>query len=130
MHRLGTRLLAALVLALALAAPSAAVAGAAPSDCRPGPAGVPQKAYDTAEYVRSHGGAAPPGHVGGRTFQNREGHLDNALGPFREYDVNPQVDGQNRGPQRLVLGPSRAASYYTPDHYSSFITLYGDGCTG
>lgn len=83
-----------------------------------------------ATYARSHNGAAQPGYVGNTVFQNREGYLDNDLGPFKEYDVNPKVSGQNRGAERVVLGPTRAASYYTPDHYSTFITMYGDSCTG
>lgn len=112
----------ALLLALSLAAPAAA-------GCVTGPSGVPSNAYDVAEYVRSNDGSPPAGYVGGRTFENREGSLDDDLGPFREYDVNPQVSGQNRGPQRIVLGPSQAAGYYTPDHYSTFITMYGDACT-
>ena len=124
------RLLAGLGVALLLAWTLAAPASAAPLDCVTGPSGVPSKAYDVAEYVRSHNGTPPSGYVGGRTFENREGHLDDDLGPFREYDVNPQVSGQNRGPERIVLGPSGAASYYTPDHYSTFITMYGDPCTG
>lgn len=122
------RSLAALLLALAFVLPVAGPAAAA-TGCSVGPAGTPQKAFTVADYARSHNGAPPPGYVGGATFQNREGYLDNDLGPFKEYDVNPQVSGQNRGPERIVLGPSHQASYYTGDHYSSFVTMYGDACT-
>lgn len=122
------RLLAGAALTLVLTLSLATSAASAPLGCVRGPAGVPDKAYAVAEHVRTHG-SAPAGYVGGRRFENREGHLDNDLGPFREYDVNRQVSGQNRGPQRIVLGPSDAASYYTPDHYTTFITMYGDSCT-
>jgi ribonuclease T1 len=123
------RLLTALALSLALVVPVAGSAAAATGGCLVGPAGVPQKAYDVAAYVRSHNGAPPAGYVGGTTFQNREGNLDPGYGPFKEYDVNRHITGVNRGPERIVLGPTHAASFYTGDHYTTFITMYGDSCT-
>lgn len=129
MHRsLIARLLTGLALVLALVAPLAGSASAATAGCVTGPAGVPSKAFTVAEYARSRNGATQPGYVGNTVFQNREGYLDDGLGPFKEYDVNPKVTGQNRGAERVVLGPTKAASYYTPDHYSTFITMYGDSC--
>lgn len=113
---------------LALGAPLGCSAPAATSGCGTRPSGVPDTAYTVAEYARSHHGADQPGYVGDTAFQNREGHLDGGLGPFREYDVNPEVSGRDRGAERVVLGPTRAASYYTPDHYSTFITMYGGSC--
>jgi guanyl-specific ribonuclease Sa len=38
---------------------------------------------------------------------------------YREWDVNPQRPGVNRGPERLVTGSDHSA-YYTDDHYRSF----------
>jgi len=125
------RLLTGLALVLALVVPLAGSALPAPAaGCVTGPSGVPSAAFTVAEYARSHNGAAQPGYVGNTTFQNREGYLDNDLGPFEEYDVNPRVSGQSRDAERVVLGPTKAASYYTGDHYSTFITMYGDSCTG
>ncbi len=133
-------LLAALVFtAAACAGPAAPAAApgavrtgvpATTPGCSAGPAGVPQKAFTVADYARAHGGSPPPGYVGGTTFDNRERHLDSRLGPFREYDVNPHRAGVDRGPRRVVLGRTHAASYYTGDHYTSFVTMYGDPCTG
>ena len=122
MHPL-TRLLTGLALVLALVAPLACSAPAATTGCAADAEGVPGAAFTVAEYARGHQGTPQPGYVGGTVFQNREGHLDNALGPFREYDVNPRRSGQDRGAERVVLGPTRAASYYTPDHYSTFIAM-------
>lgn len=119
----------AVLLALALASAPAAAGTIRALDCTTGPGPTPAYAFDVAEHVRANDGDAPGGYEGGRTFQNREGHLDDDLGPFREYDVHPLVPGQDRGPERIVLGPSDAASYYTPDHYETFHTMYGDACT-
>jgi len=121
-------MLTGLAMALALVAPLSCSAAIASATCSSGTSGVPVTAFTVAEYARSHNGAAQPGYVGNTVFQNREGHLDDGLGPFREYDVNPKMSGQGRDAERVVLGPTKAASYYTSDHYSTFTTMYGDGC--
>ncbi|MBB5636991.1 ribonuclease T1 [Pedobacter cryoconitis] len=78
---------------------------------------VPQKAYTVADYVAKNG-RAPQGYVGGTVFQNREGLLPQGTA-YKEYDVNPKVNGQNRGAERIVLG-SDGSRYYTGDHYATF----------
>lgn len=85
--------------------------------------GVPVYALETLEYILEHD-EAPDGYVGGRTFQNREGLLpkSNSSGKkyqYREWDVHPKVDGQNRGAERLVTSNEQDA-YFTSDHYRSF----------
>ena len=85
--------------------------------------GVPAYALETLEYILEHD-EAPDGYVGGRTFQNREGILpkSNSSGKkyqYREWDVHPKVDGQNRGAERLVTSNEQDA-YFTSDHYRSF----------
>jgi ribonuclease T1 len=87
------------------------------------PAGIPAKVFKVLKYIDEHD-RAPDGYVGGRTFGNFEQRLPrkDARGKpirYREWDVNPRVRGQNRGPQRLVTG-SDGSAYYTPDHYKTF----------
>ena len=76
-------------------------------------------------------GRAPSGYVGGRQFMNdgRGGtsalpRTDGAGRPvtYTEYDVNPKINGVNRGPQRLVTG-SDGAAYCTGDHYLTWTRL-------
>ena len=62
---------------------------------------IPPKVYKVLEYVRKNG-EAMNGYVGGRIFQNRERQLDmkDASGKkikYQEWDVNPKVNGKNRG---------------------------------
>ncbi len=87
---------------------------------------VPQKVLKVLEYVRKNG-EAMDGYVGGRTFQNRERLLDtkDASGKkivYREWDVNPKIQGKNRGTERLVTG-SDGRAYFTDDHYQSFVEI-------
>jgi ribonuclease T1 len=58
----------------------------------------------------------------GDTFQNREGLLpDRPEGYYREYTVEtPGSD--DRGARRLVIGEG-GETYYTRDHYGSFIEI-------
>ncbi len=87
------------------------------------PDGVPAKVAEVLRYIDKHK-EAPPGHVGGRTFENRERRLPpkDARGrriKYQEWDVNRKVRGKNRGPERLVTG-SDGSAYYTGDHYKTF----------
>lgn len=77
-------------------------------------------------YVKKND-RAPEGFVGGRTFENREKRLmkQDAQGrniKYREWDVHPKVQGQNRGPERLITGSDQSA-WYTSDHYKTFVRL-------
>ena len=80
-------------------------------------ADVPQKVIEVLNYVKAHG-EAPKGYVGGRVFQNREHRLPETT-TYNEWDVNPKVNGQNRGAERLITGKDKSA-YYTNDHYRTF----------
>jgi ribonuclease T1 len=87
---------------------------------------VPQKALDVLQYIKQNG-KAMPGYVGGRVFSNREKLLpqtdDNGNNmQYNEWDVNPKVEGQNRGTQRLVTSRSGRA-WYTGNHYKSFTEI-------
>jgi guanyl-specific ribonuclease Sa len=87
---------------------------------------VPQKAYVVLSFIREKD-KAPDGYVGGRQFGNYERHLPERDGAgnkitYREWDIQPKIEGQNRGAQRLVTG-SDGRAWYTPDHYNSFIEI-------
>jgi ribonuclease T1 len=87
---------------------------------------IPQKALDVLKYIKQNG-KAMPGYVGGRVFSNREKLLpqtdDNGNNmQYNEWDVNPKVEGQNRGTQRLVTSRNGRA-WYTGNHYRSFTEI-------
>ena len=87
---------------------------------------VPEKALRVLKYVRENGEAIS-GYVGGRRFGNFEGLLPkkDASGKrieYQEWDVNPKIQGKNRGAERLITG-SDGKGYYTSDHYGSFLEV-------
>lgn len=87
-------------------------------------AGIPNEAYEVAEYVETYH-KAPKGYVGGRVFENREHHLpteeeSNHLIVYQEFDIHPKIKGVNRGAERIIIG-SNLARYYTSNHYKTFI---------
>ncbi|MFN0034362.1 MAG: ribonuclease domain-containing protein [Saprospiraceae bacterium] len=87
---------------------------------------APAYVLDVLRHIRRNG-HAPDGYVGGREFQNREKHLptkdsDGTRIRYSEWDVRPKVQGQNRGPERLVTGSDHSA-YYTRDHYKTFLKI-------
>ena len=91
-----------------------------------GTGNVPEKALKVLKYVRENG-VAMNGYVGGRRFGNFEGLLpkNDASGRrinYQEWDVNPKIQGKNRGTERLITG-SDGKGYYTNDHYRSFILI-------
>jgi ribonuclease T1 len=87
---------------------------------------VPTKALKVLKYVRENG-VAMDGYVGGRRFGNFENLLPkkDASGrkiSYQEWDVNPKIQGKNRGTERLITG-SDGKGYYTNDHYRSFLLV-------
>lgn len=88
---------------------------------------VPAKVYEVLAYIDAHG-KAPEGYVGGRRFGNYEKRLPqkNKITQqkinYREWDVNPEKEGRNRGAERLVTGDDKSA-HYTRDHYGTFIQI-------
>jgi ribonuclease T1 len=70
-------------------------------------------------------GGSLPYEQDGDTFQNREGLLpDRPEGHYREYTV--QTPGSDdRGARRLVIGED-GETFYTRDHYGSFIEIDPD----
>ncbi|MCF8326145.1 MAG: ribonuclease [Leadbetterella sp.] len=84
---------------------------------------VPNKVWKVLSQIEETG-EAPDGYVGGRKFKNLEGLLtkadkNNKKINYKEWDVNPKIEGKNRGKERLVTGDDKSA-YFTNDHYESF----------
>ncbi|MCP4523747.1 MAG: hypothetical protein GY828_06050 [Candidatus Gracilibacteria bacterium] len=82
---------------------------------------MPGKVINILNKIRNNGGKAPDGYVGGRIFKNKEGVLPKNT-TYKEYDVNPYIKGQNRGSERLVID-AKGNSYFTKDHYKTFIKI-------
>jgi guanyl-specific ribonuclease Sa len=105
--------------------PTAPTANEHQNPTRPN-AQTPTYVIDVLRFVRQNG-RAPEGYVGGREFQNREKRLpakspDGQRLRYSEWDVHPKIEGQNRGPERLVTGSDHSA-WYTKDHYKSFLKI-------
>lgn len=87
---------------------------------------VPENALKILKYVRENS-VAMSGYVGGRRFGNFEGLLpkkdeSGKRIDYQEWDVNPKIQGKNRGAERLVTGTDGKA-YYSDDHYGSFLLV-------
>lgn len=87
---------------------------------------IPQKVYNVLQYIRANHHAME-GYVGGRVFTNREIIVPNAdahgdLIHYQEWDVNPKIQGQTRGSERILTG-SDGRAWYTNDHYQTFIEI-------
>jgi ribonuclease T1 len=87
---------------------------------------IPAKVREVLQYVKANG-QAMNGYVGGREFTNRQNVLpvNNASGQrikYQEWDVNPKVQGKNRGVERMCTGDD-GRSWYTSDHYKSFTEI-------
>jgi guanyl-specific ribonuclease Sa len=107
-----------------VAAEEAAGGGA---DVALGPA--PENAWNTFDQVETSGSPLA-GYKGGGSFANdgRAGSqiLPSEGAPYREWDVNPNVQGVDRGGERIVTG-SNGTAYYTSNHYQSFTQFWGPG---
>jgi hypothetical protein len=82
---------------------------------------VPERALAALAEIQRRGGDPPPGHVGGRSFHNRERRLPR--GTYREYDVNPLRRGRPRDAERIVIEQRTGKAYYTGDHYRTFLPM-------
>lgn len=68
---------------------------------------------------------APGKSIGGGYFGNYEGLLPDARGRrWTECDINTRGAG-SRGAERIVFS-NDGLIYYTPDHYETFVLLYGE----
>lgn len=87
---------------------------------------IPTKVYQVLQYIKANN-QAMSGYVGGREFTNRQNVLpinntDGQRIQYQEWDVNPKVQGQNRGTERICTGDD-GRSWYTSDHYKSFTEI-------
>lgn len=87
---------------------------------------IPEKVYAVLKFIKEHH-EAPAGYVGGREFKNRENQLpmytnDHEKIKYQEWDVNPKIEGQNRGKERLVTGDDER-NWYTNNHYKTFTQI-------
>ena len=81
---------------------------------------VPDKAKEIARQVKENSGAQPKGY---KNIPLEEGAQKLPEGVnYREYDINPYVKGQNRGPERIVIGDDNSV-WYTNDHYYTFTRI-------
>ena len=98
------------------------------SPAPPAPASAPASSESAAiaavlEAIES--GRPLPYEEDGQTFQNREGLLPSQpLGYYREYTVETP-GSPDRGARRLVIGDG-GETYYTDDHYASFVEIDPD----
>ena len=68
---------------------------------------------------------APGMCIGGDYFGNYEGLLPEADGrEYTECDIDT-LGADSRGPKRIVFS-NDGLIYYTPDHYESFVLMYGE----
>jgi RHS repeat-associated protein len=90
---------------------------------------IPESAQKAVKDIKN--GVPRPGYRGGRMFQNDgrngcqrlpETDADGNPITYKEYDVNPKVQGQDRGAERVVYGTDGKA-YYTDDHYKTFTEI-------
>ncbi len=90
---------------------------------------IPDEAYAVEEFVRTHGYTPPPGLKGGRPYQDLRHAFPALLRPYKEYDVYPAIPGQGRPSARIVLSDRVPyASWYSSDHYASFVLMFPLGC--
>lgn len=87
---------------------------------------APAYAIEVLNFIRRNG-HSPEKYVGGREFLNKEKKLpakspDGKKIRYSEWDVKPKVEGENRGPERLVTGSDHSA-WYTRDHYKTFLKI-------
>jgi guanyl-specific ribonuclease Sa len=91
---------------------------------------VAEKARTVLASIDEHN-EAPQGYEGGRVFHNYASSGEQELPrhddrgrpiAYREWDVNPKLEGVNRGTERLITG-SDGSAYVTVDHYKTFTRI-------
>ena len=89
---------------------------------------IPDAAYVVEEFARTHNYSPPPGLKGNSLFADNKHQLPALLRPYLEYDVYPSGPG-GRPSARVVLSDRIPyASWYSPDHYASFLLMFPVGC--
>jgi hypothetical protein len=90
---------------------------------------IPDEAYAVEQFVRTHNYSPPPGLKGKSLYADTGHELPALLRPYLEYDVYPSASGGGR-PSPLIVLSDRVpyASWYSPDHYRSFLLMFPLGC--
>jgi len=87
---------------------------------------IPQHAYTMAQQIKANGGVQISGYKGGGTYRNIPSGSGGQQLPtgvnYKEYDINPYVQGQNRGAERIVMGDDNSV-WYTNNHYMTFTQI-------
>lgn len=90
---------------------------------------IPDEAYVVEEFARTHNFSPPAGLKGKSLFADTGHKLPRLLRPYLEYDVYPTVPGHGRPSPRVVLSDRVPyASWYSPDHYGSFLLMFPLNC--
>ena len=90
---------------------------------------IPDEAYAVEEFARTHNFTPSPGLKGKSLFADTGHDLPSLLRPYLEYDVFPPVPGAGRPAPRVVLSDKVPyASWYSPDHYESFLLMFPLDC--
>ena len=91
---------------------------------------IPERARQTLKSIdagRWPADAHSPGTHGGDRWMNRGGQLPRtdakgATIQYKEWDVNPKMQGHTRDAERIVTG-SDGSAWYTGDHYKTFTRM-------
>jgi ribonuclease T1 len=62
------------------------------------------------------------GYKGNKVYQNTAGKLPPG-GKYKEYDIDPKVQGVHRTAERIVIDENTGRAWYTSDHYETFIEI-------
>ena len=90
---------------------------------------IPDEAYAVEEFARTHNYSPPPGLKGGSAYRDDVHALPPLLRPYKEYDVFPATPGAGRTAPRVVLSDDVPyASWYSPDHYRTFLLMFPLTC--
>ena len=92
---------------------------------------IPDEAYAVEKFVRTHNPAPPPGFVGQAPLRrHRAQNFRCCCARIREYDVYPSASRRRQAVADRVVLSDRVpyASWYSPDHYGSFLLMFPLGC--
>lgn len=88
---------------------------------------VPMSAYALFDYLLSHNYTPPKGYSGNSVYNNSNNKLPKPPAGWRwfEYNVNP---GSGTAERIVTIrngkGVEGGYPYYTPDHYTTFYSMY------
>jgi RHS repeat-associated protein len=87
-----------------------------------GSPGVPPKALDIAQKLKESGGKKIDGYVS-KIYHNKTEPLLPEGGKYIEHDIKPLISNLERGLERVVMDINTGKTWYTPDHYKTWIPI-------